>query len=64
MKKNIICKILGHKWGYNFVWMPNKRKCKICGRFEKMRFDESECPLTGNYQIWEEAEYDKTKTKL
>ncbi len=29
--KNIICKILGHKYKYNFVTFPSKCTCKRCG---------------------------------
>jgi hypothetical protein len=32
---NLVCWLLGHKWRYNFVWMPNKRTCVRCGRKEK-----------------------------
>ena len=27
----IICKIRGHKYSYNFGWMPTKCECKRCG---------------------------------
>ena len=27
----IICKIKGHKYSYNFGWMPTKCVCKRCG---------------------------------
>lgn len=30
--KRIICKIIGHKYQYNFGWMPNKCHCKRCGK--------------------------------
>jgi hypothetical protein len=29
--KKIICKIFGHKYSYNFGWMPTKCKCERCG---------------------------------
>ena len=28
--KKWICKIIGHKYQYNFGWMPNKCVCKRC----------------------------------
>lgn len=28
--KKLICKVLGHKYEYNFGWAPNKCKCKRC----------------------------------
>jgi len=27
---NFLCWALGHKWLYNFTWMPNKRICSRC----------------------------------
>ncbi len=30
--KNWICKIFGHKYSYNFGWMPSRCKCLRCGR--------------------------------
>jgi len=32
---NFWCWLLGHKWDYNFVWMPSKRMCKRCDKKEK-----------------------------
>jgi hypothetical protein len=29
--KKLICKIFGHKYSYNFGWMPSKCVCKRCG---------------------------------
>ena len=29
--KKLICKLFGHKYSYNFGWMPNKCTCKRCG---------------------------------
>lgn len=29
--KKWICKIIGHKYSYNFGWMPSKCVCKRCG---------------------------------
>jgi hypothetical protein len=29
--KKLICTILGHKYSYNFGWMPNKCICERCG---------------------------------
>ncbi len=31
MIKKLICKIIGHKYSYNFGWMPSKCECKRCG---------------------------------
>ncbi len=28
--KKILCKIFGHKFRYNFGWMPSKAICKRC----------------------------------
>ena len=33
---NFWCWFLGHKWDYNFVWMPSKRTCKRCRKKQKM----------------------------
>ena len=30
MKKSV-CKLLGHKYKYNFKWMPSKCSCTRCG---------------------------------
>jgi|688.fasta_scaffold2131635_2 hypothetical protein len=30
--KKLICKILGHKYKYNFVSFPSKCKCTRCGK--------------------------------
>jgi len=30
--KQIICKLFGHKYKYNFKWMPSKCFCKRCGK--------------------------------
>ena len=30
MNKNIICMLFGHKWRYNFRWMPSKAICARC----------------------------------
>ena len=29
--KELICKIRGHKYSYNFGWMPTKCHCTRCG---------------------------------
>lgn len=29
--KEIICRIIGHKYKYNFTWMPTKCHCERCG---------------------------------
>lgn len=29
--KKLICKIIGHKYQYNFGWMPSKCLCNRCG---------------------------------
>lgn len=31
MSYKFICKILGHKWLYNFLSLPDKCICKRCG---------------------------------
>ncbi len=35
--KQLLCKILGHKWLYNFMSMPNKRICSRCYKKEKWK---------------------------
>jgi len=30
--EKLICKIIGHKYSYNFTWMPSKCLCKRCGK--------------------------------
>ncbi len=37
--KKIICYIFGHKWIYNFSWMPSRAICSRC--FAKAEFDLS-----------------------
>lgn len=29
--KVLICGMIGHKYSYNFGWMPTKCECKRCG---------------------------------
>ncbi len=29
--KKLICRLFGHKYEYNFGWMPNRCVCKRCG---------------------------------
>ena len=29
--KKLICKLFGHKYRYNFGWMPSKCVCERCG---------------------------------
>ena len=29
--KGLICKVFGHRYQYNFGWMPSKCVCKRCG---------------------------------
>ena len=36
--KKIICNTFGHKWKYNFTWMPNKRICIRCGQKQNGEF--------------------------
>lgn len=50
--KAIICKILGHRWKYNFTWMPNKATCKRCGIIYKMRFNPKPESIH-DIEIWE-----------
>jgi len=52
---NFWCRIFGHKWKYNFVWMPNKRTCKRCGYAEKGTLNTSKKdfhPLKDELMIW------------
>ena len=55
--KKLICKILGHKYVYNFGWMPTKCECKRCGmKWKTVNNPEyiigKSNPLEVNLHIW------------
>ena len=54
-----ICKILGHKYEYNFGWAPNRCKCKRCGMSWKTAKNPNyipgkTSPLDEPLEIWVE----------
>ena len=60
--KKLICKIIGHKYSYNFGWMPNKCECKRCGlKWKTIKnpnyIPGQSNPLSEDLEIWVE---DKT----
>lgn len=55
----LICKIFGHKYEYNFAWMPSKCKCTRCGkRWKAINNPEyivgKSSPLEVDLHIWVE----------
>jgi hypothetical protein len=54
--KKIICKILGHKYQYNFGWMPNKSHCTRCGKRWKTEINPfyTGNPIEDDMHIWVE----------
>ena len=57
--KKWICKILGHKYQYNFGWAPNRCKCKRCGMSWKTINNPNYIPgesnpLSEDIMIWVE----------
>lgn len=50
---NFWCWLLGHKWNYNFVYMPTKRTCKRCGEKEKTEFNPNFVhPIRDDMFLW------------
>lgn len=49
---NIWCRFWGHKWEYNFTWMPNKRTCRRCGLKEKGEIKEIFHPIYDDPMEW------------
>jgi len=48
------CWLWGHKWSYNFGWLPNKRTCNRCGEKEVGKFNPNfKHPLKDDIFIWE-----------
>lgn len=48
------CIIFGHRWKYNFGWMPNRRKCKRCGEKQIGKFNNDfKHPIKDDLIIWE-----------
>ena len=62
----LLCNLFGHRWRYNFGWMPSKRKCQRCLRYEEMSLQKGKCPIKepDEYMLWKKAEYDPKKTEL
>jgi hypothetical protein len=58
--KKLICKLLGHKYQYNFGWMPNKCVCKRCGmKWKSIKnpdYGPKSNPLSEDMHIWIEDE--------
>lgn len=57
--KQIICKIKGHNYSYNFGWMPSKCKCTRCGMKWKTINNPEYDPVKSNpietdMEIWVE----------
>jgi hypothetical protein len=54
--KKLICKILGHKYQYNFAWMPNKAHCTRCGKKWKTEINPfyGGNPIEDDMHIWVE----------
>ena len=52
--KKLICKILGHKYVYNFGWMPNKAHCDRCGKKWKSEINPfyNGNPIEDDMHIW------------
>jgi hypothetical protein len=52
--KKLICKIFGHKYQYNFGWMPNKSSCSRCGIKWKsiLNPDYNGNPIQTDMHIW------------
>lgn len=50
--KKLLCMILGHKYVYNFAWMPNKANCTRCGTKWKTEINPKyNSPMDSMY-IW------------
>jgi len=57
--KKLICKLFGHKYSYNFVWMPSKCICKRCGMkwktIDNPNYIPGESnPLSEDLKVWVE----------
>ena len=56
--KRLICKIIGHRYEYNFGWMPNKCVCKRCGMKWKTQrnpdYHKGSNPMYVDMEIWVE----------
>ena len=54
--KKWICKVFGHKYEYNFGWMPSKSHCSRCGRKWKsvLNPDYTGNPIQSDMHIWVE----------
>lgn len=54
--KKWICKVFGHKYEYNFGWMPSKSYCSRCGGKWKsvLNPDYTGNPIQSDMHIWVE----------
>lgn len=62
--KNLICKLKGHDYSYNFGWMPTKCHCKRCGmKWKSINNPEyipgKSNPMEIDMHIWEEVKDDE-----
>lgn len=62
--ERIICSIRGHKYSYNFGWMPTKCECKRCGmKWKTINNPEyipgESNPLEVDIYIWVEDKCDE-----
>jgi len=56
MLKKLICKIFGHRYEFNFGWMPSKCYCKRCGRKWKAVLNPNYTgnPIYSDMHMWQE----------
>ena len=64
--KKLICKIFGHKYKYNFGWMPSKCECRRCGQKWKSVKNPNYVPgesnpLSEDIMIWVEDKQNNKK---
>ncbi len=64
--KKLICKLLGHRFKYNFGWMPNKCYCSRCGAKWKTikNPDYNGNPIETDMYIWVPCEPQKEENVL
>lgn len=64
--KKLICKLLGHRFKYNFGWAPNKCYCSRCGAKWKTinNPDYNGNPIETEMYIWVPSEPKKEENAL